>query len=87
MTKTEREIYEEAARLLDEGISAVDFSAHFFGSGGRLLELTKNRKGREILVETDLYKWLQTQVAQLRRQESRRFKREVASVSGGNQGL
>ena len=82
LTKVEREIYQEAAQQLEEGIGAVDLSAHFFGPGGRFAKLAKSRKEREKLVESDLYKWLQNQVARLRRRESTRFKREIASLSG-----
>ena len=78
----ENDIRDEAKKLLQKGTNALAFSERFFGPAGALRKLWTNKQDRKALVESDLYKWLQAQVAVLRRQEAKAFEQEVESLSG-----
>jgi hypothetical protein len=82
LNKRETAIYQEAQRLLQEGVGAIDFSEAFFGPQGRLADLYETPPERAAAVKSALYQWLQQQVARLRHEEVDRFEREVAGLSG-----
>lgn len=68
--------------LLSGKVSAPELSALFFGPGGRLGALGKTEAQRKSLVDSDLYEWLQAQLAHLRQREVEQFEREIAELSG-----
>ncbi len=70
-------IYKEARQLLLSGIRAAEFSRHFFGPQGRLKEFWHSKEDREKLVQTHLWKWLQSELADLRKKEARYFEKEL----------
>lgn len=80
--KVEQEICGEATNLLTAGISAPEFSAQFFAQGGRLRALWKTESERKALAQSDLYKWLQARLSELRQREVAEFEREIAELSG-----
>lgn len=82
LTAAEREVYEAAVDALQEGVDAPEFSRQFFGPGGMLARLCKTRDERKALAGSELYRWLQDQLAELRRRESEQFRREIESLSG-----
>ena len=82
VNSVERDILENARKMLAEGTDAVTFSGHFFGPEGRLHELWTNQAERKALAESDLYKWLQDCLAELRRREAKAFSQEVERLSG-----
>jgi predicted HicB family RNase H-like nuclease len=82
LSKTELHIYEEAQQMLSEGTNAMEFSSRFFGPNSRLAKLGSGRKERRKLAESKLYKWLQAQVADLRKKESASFEKDVEASSG-----
>lgn len=71
-------IRREAEELLAGGGSAAAFSARFFGPEGRLSGLAGSPRERELLVKTDLYRWLQDRLAELRRRDAADFESRVA---------
>jgi predicted HicB family RNase H-like nuclease len=75
-------IREDASQLLAQGTSAVDFSERFFGPSGRLRELWASDSERSALVQSELFKWLQERLADLRRKEAALFADEAAKLSG-----
>lgn len=62
----EREIHQQASRMLAEGVDATDFSVRFFGPKGALSALARNREERSRLLQTELYRWLKAEYARLR---------------------
>lgn len=82
LNKTEAEIYQEARQLLSAGTSACAFSARVFGSDGSLRRLWKSDAERRTVVASELYKWLQQSLAEIREREGAEFEREIASHSG-----
>lgn len=58
------------------------FSQAIFGPGGLLEGASRTVEERKALVPTDLYKWLQGQLAELRRKEVQEFEAETAALSG-----
>ncbi len=82
LSKPEAAIYAEAAELLRKGTDATAFSARFFGPGGSLSGLWSDRPERAELVKSDLFRWLQSHLADLRRTDAATFEREIEAVSG-----
>lgn len=82
LNNAEKAIYDEARRLLDEGMEAPMFSERFFGPEGRLRGLAATAQERAALTRSTLYQWLQEQVERLRGGEARRFEQETAAASG-----
>lgn len=82
LNKIEREIYQEAERLHAQGVSAPIFSAQFFGSDGLLRKLWKTDLERKAVVASELYKWLQQSLIELRERDAAVFEKEIASLSG-----
>ncbi len=70
-------IRNEARKLLASGVSAADFSEKFFGENGRLRGLWTNEQERIELVESQLYKLLQFNLAELRSKEAKLFDRKI----------
>ena|SRR5579859_3093276 len=82
LNKTEREIFQEAERLESQGTSAAAFSARFFGSEGLLRKLWKSDSERKAVVASELYKWLQQRLSELRTRDAAAFDQEIAALSG-----
>ena len=82
LNQKEQRLFDSAKNLLEKGTNAVDFSRRFFSSGGKLQELCENQKEKEKLVKSELYKWLQNELAQLRKNEAIEFEEEVQKLSG-----
>lgn len=82
LDKSERQVYEAAVDALQEGTTAPDFSQKFFGPDGMLAGLCRTKEDRKALATTELYQWLQEQLAELRRRESEELRREVEALSG-----
>jgi predicted HicB family RNase H-like nuclease len=86
ITKTlsddEKQIHKAAAETLRHGTTVAAFTDAFFGPEGMLRRLWQTKADREALVKTELYRWLQQQIAQLRRQEAQAFAKEVETLSG-----
>lgn len=80
--ETSQAMHREAREMRSQGAGAAEFSARFFGPKGRLSALWTNDAEREKLVRSDLYKWLQQQLAEVRRQEAKVFERQVETLSG-----
>jgi predicted HicB family RNase H-like nuclease len=78
----EKQVYQAAVNALQAGVTAPEFSRQFFGPNGMLAELCENKDDRKALASSDLYRWLQDQLAELRRREVEEFRREVESLSG-----
>jgi predicted HicB family RNase H-like nuclease len=78
----EKRIYKAATRALEQGTTVAAFTETFFGPNGMLRRLWKTKADREAVVKSELYRWLQQQAAQLRRQEAQAFAKEVESLSG-----
>ncbi len=82
LNKIEGEIYREAQEMISGGTSAVAFSARFFGPDGLLRKLWKTDAERKAVVASELYKWLQRSLNEVRNREAAEFEREIASHSG-----
>jgi predicted HicB family RNase H-like nuclease len=82
LNKAQRQTYEAAVASLRQGITAAEFSRKFFGAGGMLAKLARTRDERKRLVAGELYRWLQEQLAELRRRETKAFEQEVEALSG-----
>lgn len=82
LTDDEKVIYQAAVGALRKGTTVAAFTEQFFGPEGMLRRLGTTRTEREALVTTELYRWLQQQVAELRRTEAKTFNQEVAALSG-----
>jgi predicted HicB family RNase H-like nuclease len=81
-TTEAKSIQSEAKKLLKKGVTAPEFSRIFFGPEGRLRSLWSTPDERHQLVRSELYRWLQQELAGLRRQEIEAFEEEVKSLSG-----
>jgi hypothetical protein len=81
-SSAERDLRNEAEEMLRRGTTATAFSARFFGPGGGLQAIAPEPEDRRAVVGSELYRWLQTSLAELRRKEAAEFDRLVASVSG-----
>ena len=82
LSKVKEEIRKDAGELLAEGTNAIEFSERFFGPSGRLCELWNNEAERKAVVTSELFKWLQDRLAELRMREASAFSEEVAQLSG-----
>ncbi len=80
--KAERDILREAKKVLAKGTSAVEVSALFFGPDGHLRKLWKTDADRKKVTASELYKWLQKLLAELRAREAADFDSDIASHSG-----
>lgn len=82
------DIRREAKRLLAERCSAATFSGRFFGFGGPMnghpLESPQEREKR---VNSNLYRWLQSRLHELREREAKAFEREVELGGRSIQGV
>lgn len=80
--KTDKALQNEAKRLLKKGATASEFSANFFGQDGKLTALCSTPTERKELVSSEIYRWLQQQLATLRTQEAEIFDQETKALSG-----
>ena len=79
--KVEREVHQEAERLLGLGVRATEFSALVFGPDGLLQRLWKTGAERKAVLASGLYKWLKDAYAGLRDREAAQFEKDIASLS------
>jgi len=82
LSDKEKAIYQDAKDALENGVTTQEFSRKFFSNEGALQQLWSNQQEKEQLIQSELYKWLQQQLAELRRQEVELFEKEVEQVSG-----
>lgn len=82
LNEAEKQTYQAAVDALQKGITAPEFSQRFFGPEGMLAKLCSSKEDRKALAGSDLYRWLQDQLAELRHREAEAFRREVESLSG-----
>jgi predicted HicB family RNase H-like nuclease len=82
LNESQRRVYEAAVDVFQAGITAAEFSQQFFGPAGMLGKLCKSKQQRKALAQSELYKCLQEQLAELRSREVETFSREVESLSG-----
>ncbi len=82
LTQKELKVYEAAGKLLAKRVTAPEFSARVFGEDGLLRPLWGDEKERKALVASELYRWLQEELAKLRRWEVGEFEKEIESLSG-----
>lgn len=70
--------------MLKGGITAPEFSAHFFGPAGKLATQCATSADRKQMVLSEIYRWLQYQQGVLRAQEAEAFNQVVRreSISG-----
>ncbi|MGQ0550858.1 MAG: hypothetical protein ACT4PY_14445 [Armatimonadota bacterium] len=80
--KVEGNIRDEANELIAQGVSAAEFSARFFGPEGKLRALWTNETSRKGVVQSQLYKWLQRRLAEIRLREAEGFEKEISELSG-----
>jgi len=80
--KVEGRIRDEADELIAKGTSAAEFSARFFGPEGKLRALWTNEPDRRRVVQSQLYKWLQRRLAEIRAREAEGFEKEISDLSG-----
>jgi len=80
--KVEGDIRHEANEVIAKGVSAAEFSARFFGPEGKLRTLWTNETGRKRVVQSQLYKWLQRRLAEIRLREAEGFEKAISDLSG-----
>jgi len=82
MKTPDKTLQSEAKKMLKSGVAAPEFSAHFFGPTGKLASLCSTAAERKQLVSSEIYRWLQGQLATLRAQEAELFTQETKALSG-----
>lgn len=82
MKTPEKTLQSEAKKMLKSGVTAPEFSAHFFGPAGKLASLCSTPAERKLMVSSEIYRWLQQQLAILRAQEAELFNQETKALSG-----
>ena len=82
LTESERQIYRDASDMLAEGTDAPTFSARFFGPQGELNRLGQERKDRENVLRSDLYRWLKAKYEELRLRDAAHFEQDLKLASG-----
>jgi predicted HicB family RNase H-like nuclease len=82
LNEKEQAIYEKAKKVLEKGITASEFSERFFSPQGELQSIYQTKKGKEQFVTSELYKWLQEQLAHLRIAGAKEFEHETEQASG-----
>jgi hypothetical protein len=76
-TDSKLSLRQEAETMLKNGVTAPEFSAHFFSPGGKLSALCSNLEERKKMTSSPLYRWLQEQMSALRNQEAEAFDRAL----------
>ncbi len=82
MKASDKALQSEAKKMLKSGVTAPDFSAHFFGPAGKLSSLCATPADRKQMISSEIYRWLQQQLAVLRSQEAEEFNQETKALSG-----
>jgi predicted HicB family RNase H-like nuclease len=82
LEQTEKALLRDAETLLKRGVSAAEFSAHFFGPKGRLPSLGRTKEQRAALARTAAFKKLQKMLSTLRAKEASAFEKEIGQLSG-----
>lgn len=78
----EKRVYDNALRMLNEGMDAPGFSASFFGADGEFSRLGTTREERERILKSDLYRWLKLKWEELRLADASRFDDLLTRASG-----
>ncbi|HXV65058.1 MAG TPA: toxin-antitoxin system HicB family antitoxin [Vicinamibacteria bacterium] len=73
---------EAATKMLEAGADAPTFSARFFGPSGELGRLGVTRKDRELILRSELYRWLKERYEELRLRDAAQFEQDVKVASG-----
>lgn len=82
LDEREREIHRRAIALLEQGVDAPTFSAHFFGLNGELAKLGRGREARQKIIQSQLYRWLKDRYTELRLRDAAAFDKETRAASG-----
>lgn len=80
--EAEERLKETATRMLQAGTDAPAFSARFFGPNGELRELGETRKDRELILRSELYRWLKEKYEELRLRDAAQFEQDIKVASG-----
>ncbi len=82
LNKAEEHLKETATRMLQAGTDAPTFSARFFGPKGELRGLGETRKDRELILRSELYRWLKEKYEELRLRDAAAFEQDIKVASG-----
>lgn len=80
--EAEERLKETATSMLQAGTDAPTFSARFFGPKGELRGLGETRKDRELILRSELYRWLKEKYEELRLRDAAQFEQEIKVASG-----
>lgn len=78
----ESAVRREVDALLAAGATAREIAGRVYGPDGLLRELAGDRTGRETFTRSEVARWLDERLEELRRREIDEFEREVDSLSG-----
>lgn len=82
LSDAEERLKEVATRMLEAGTDAPTFSARFFGPKGELSQLGETRQDRELILRSELYRWLKEKYEELRLRDAAQFEQEIKVASG-----
>ena len=77
LNDAEKHLKEAATRMLEAGTDAPTFSARFFGPKGELSQLSETRKDRELILQSELYRWLKERYEELRLRDGAQFEQDI----------
>ncbi|OGY64385.1 MAG: hypothetical protein A3I89_03085 [Candidatus Harrisonbacteria bacterium RIFCSPLOWO2_02_FULL_41_11] len=77
LSEAERNIYSEAQKMLDNGTNSIEFFEKFFRVDGMLRMLWISEKKGGKIVSLPIYKWLQHQLAVMRKTELKEFEKKI----------
>lgn len=82
LNDAEKRLREIAKKMLETGTDAPTFSARFFGPKGELGRFGDTRKDRELILGSELYRWLKERYEELRLRDAAQFEQEIKVASG-----
>ena len=82
LNEAEGQLRETAKSMLVAGTDAPTFSARFFGPKGELSQLGETRKDRELILRSELYRWLKERYEELRLRDAAQFEQDIKVASG-----
>ncbi len=77
LSEPEERVYRLATELLAQGADATSFSDRLFGPEGEVSRLARDRKDRERILQSELYRWLKARYTELRLQGAVEFDKEL----------
>ena len=81
LNEAEGQLRETAKRILAAGTDAPTFSARFFGPKGELSQLGETRKDRELILRSELDRWLKERYEELRLRDAAEFEQDIKVAS------